>query len=355
MMVSIRLLTITLLFTLVAFSTAAAVQGYRGLFMGHSFFSPSADQLNQRSAEWGIDGHSGHTIFRGDSNGSPLKLWEDSKVLQEATDLLSEGQIELLALTYYSAENSRIEDYQQWFDLALESNPEIKFLITIPWPLGPHRITPGNLEELRTATLALFDSLITPLRQRYPNNAVIFCPYGLGAHELIESLFDGELAGVEYLSAAPSSNSGDEYLFRDATGHPNELVITLSTLIWANTLYGVDPTELDPIRVTNLPEVDLNSFAYEVGQIVTPYNEGLLPSEPPLLVRASFNTTRTHITLSWTGTSDNRYQIESSPDFRPGSWTLVETAEGVNGEMTWLDTVGGASMFFRIVPQASSD
>ena len=355
MMVSIRLLTITLLFTLVAFSTAAAVQGYRGLFMGHSFFSPSADQLNQRSAEWGIDGHSGHTIFRGDSNGSPLKLWEDSKVLQEATDLLSEGQIELLALTYYSAENSRIEDYQQWFDLALESNPEIKFLITIPWPLGPHRITPGNLEELRTATLALFDSLITPLRQRYPNNAVIFCPYGLGAHELIESLFDGELAGVEYLSAAPSSNSGDEYLFRDATGHPNELVITLSTLIWANTLYGVDPTELDPIRVTNLPEVDLNSFAYEVGQIVTPYNEGLLPSEPPLLVRASFNTTRTHITLSWTGTSDNRYQIERSPDFRPGSWTLVETAEGVNGEMTWLDTVGGESMFFRIVPQASSD
>ena len=355
MMVSIRLLTITLLFTLVAFSTAAAVQGYRGLFMGHSFFSPSADQLNQRSAEWGIDGHSGHTIFRGDSNGSPLKLWEDSKVLQEATDLLSEGQIELLALTYYSAENSRIEDYQQWFDLALESNPEIKFLITIPWPLGPHRITPGNLEELRTATLALFDSLITPLRQRYPDNAVIFCPYGLGAHELIESLFDGELAGVEYLSAAPSSNSGDEYLFRDATGHPNELVITLSTLIWANTLYGVDPTELDPIRVTNLPEVDLNSFAYEVGQIVTPYNEGLLPSEPPLLVRASFNTTRTHITLSWTGTSDNRYQIERSPDFRPGSWTLVETAEGVNGEMTWLDTVGGASMFFRIVPKASSD
>ena len=355
MMVSIRLLTITLLFTLVAFSTAAAVQGYRGLFMGHSFFSPSADQLNQRSAEWGIDGHSGHTIFRGDSNGSPLKLWEDSKVLQEATDLLSEGQIELLALTYYSAENSRIEDYQQWFDLALESNPEIKFLITIPWPLGPHRITPGNLEELRTATLALFDSLITPLRQRYPNNAVIFCPYGLGAHELIESLFDGELAGVEYLSAAPSSNSGDEYLFRDATGHPNELVITLSTLIWANTLYGVDPTELDPIRVTNLPEVDLNSFAYEVGQIVTPYNEGLLPSEPPLLVRASFNTTRTHITLSWTGTSDNRYQIERSPDFGSGSWTLVETAEGVNGEMTWLDTVGGASMFFRIVPQASSD
>ena len=355
MMVSIRLLTITLVFTLVDFSTAAAVQGYRGLFMGHSFFSPSADQLNQRSAEWGIDGHSGHTIFRGDSNGSPLKLWEDSKVLQEATDLLSEGQIELLALTYYSAENSRIEDYQQWFDLALESNPEIKFLITIPWPLGPHRITPGNLEELRTATLALFDSLITPLRQRYPNNAVIFCPYGLGAHELIESLFDGELAGVEYLSAAPSSNSGNEYLFRDATGHPNELVMTLSTLIWANTLYGVDPTELDPVRVTNLPEVDLNSFAYEVGQIVTPYNEGLLPSEPPLLVRASFNTTRTHITLSWTGTSDNRYQIESSPDFRPGSWTLVETTEGVNGEMTWLDTVGGASMFFRIVPKASSD
>ena len=355
MMVSIRLLTITLIFTLVAFSTAAAVQGYRGLFMGHSFFSPSADQLNQRSAEWGIDGHSGHTIFRGDSNGSPLKLWEDSKVLQEATDLLSEGQIELLALTYYSAENSRIEDYQQWFDLALESNPEIKFLITIPWPLGPHRITPGNLEELRTATLALFDSLITPLRQRYPDNAVIFCPYGLGAHELIESLFDGELAGVEYLSAAPSSNSGDEYLFRDATGHPNELVITLSTLIWANTLYGVDPTELDPVRVTNLPEADLNSFAYEVGQIVMPYNEGLLPPEPPLLVRASFDTTRTHITLSWTGTSDNRYQIERSPDFGSGSWTLVETAEGVNGEMTWLDTVGGASMFFRIVPQASSD
>ncbi|MDB4422006.1 hypothetical protein N9268_03415 [Akkermansiaceae bacterium] len=143
MMVSIRLLT--LFFTLVAFSAAAAVQGYRGLFMGHSFFRPSADQLNQRSAEWGIDGHSGHTIFRGGSNGSPLKLWEDSQVLQEATDLLSDGQIELLALTYYSAENSRIEDYQQWFDLALASNPEIKFLITIPWTLSPHRITPGDL------------------------------------------------------------------------------------------------------------------------------------------------------------------------------------------------------------------
>lgn len=354
-MISIRLLTFTLFFTLVAFSADAAVQGYRGLFMGHSFFRPSADQLNQRSAEWGIDGHVGNTIFRGGSNGSPLKLWEDSEVLQEATDLLSGGQIEVLALTYYSAENSRIEDYQQWFDLALASNPEIKFLITIPWTLGPHRITPGDLEGLRAGTLSLFDSLITPLRQRYPNNAVIFCPYGLGAYELIESFFDGELDGVEYLSAAPSSNSGDEYLFRDATGHANELVVTLNTLIWANTLYGVDPAELDPVRVSNLPEVDLNSFASEVGQIVTPYNEGLLPPEPPLLIRASFNTTRTQITLSWTGTSDNRYQIERSPDFGPGSWTLAETAEGVNGEMTWLDTVGGASMFFRIVPQASSD
>ena len=354
-MVSIRLLTLTLFFTLVAFSADAAVQGYRGLFMGHSFFRPSADQLNQRSAEWGIDGHIGHTIFRGGTNGSPLMLWENSQVLQEATDLLSGGQIELLALTYYSAENSRIEDYQQWFNLALESNPEIKFLITIPWTLGPHRITPGNLEEVRTATLALFDSLITPLRQRYPNNAVIFCPYDLGAYELIENFFDGELDGVEYLSAAPSSNSGDEYLFRDATGHANDLVTTLSTLTWADTLYGVDPTELDPVRVTNLPEVDLNSFAYEVGQIVTPYNEGLLPPEPPLLVRASFDTTRTQITLSWTGTSENRYQIERSPNLGLGSWTLVGTAEGVNGEMTWLDTIGEASMFFRIVPEASSD
>ena len=354
-MVSIRLLKLALFFTLVTFSADAAVQGYRGLFMGHSFFRPSAQQLNQRSAEWGIDGHIGNTIFRGGSNGSPLKLWEDSKVLQDATDLLSGGQIELLALTYYSAENSRIEDYQQWFDLALESNPEIKFLITIPWTLGPHRITPGDLEGLMAGTLSLFDSLITPLRQRYPNNAVIFCPYGLGAYELVENFFDGELDGVEYLSAAPSSNSGDEYLFRDSTGHANDLVTTLSTLIWANTLYGVDPTELDPVRVTNLPEVDLNSFAYEAGQIVMPYNEGLLPPEPPLLIRASFNTTRTQITLSWTGTSDSRYQIERSPDFGSGSWTLVETAEGVNGEMTWLDTVGGASMFFRIVPQASSD
>ena len=38
-------------FTFVAFSADAAVQGHRGLFMGHSFFLPSADQLNQRSAE----------------------------------------------------------------------------------------------------------------------------------------------------------------------------------------------------------------------------------------------------------------------------------------------------------------
>ena len=107
--------------------------------------------------------------------------------------------------------------------------------------------------------------------------------------------------------------------------------------------------------MTNLPEVDLNSFAYEVGQIVTPYNEGLLPPEPSLLVRASFDTTRTQITLSWTGTSENRYQIERSPNLGLGSWTLVGTAEGVNGEMTWLDTIGEASMFFRIVPEASSD
>lgn len=318
--------------------------------MGHSFFRPSVEMFNLQAAEWGIQGHDGHSIFRGGQNGSPLRLWQNNDVRNEATEVLSGGQIELLTLTYYSAENSRVEDYQRWFDLALVDNPEITFLVTIPWTLRPHLITEDDLEELRARTLSLFDSLIAPLRERYPDNEVIFCPYGLGAYELVESFFDGELTGVEFLSAAPSSNRGDEYLFRDATGHPNELLVTLSTLIWAATLYDIDSLRLDPVRVPGLPEVDVNAFASEVAQVIAPYNEGNGPSLEGPVVRAALNASRTQLLLSWLGETGQRYEIESSSNLDPDSWTSLGIVDGSKGELIWMAELNTASRFFRVVP-----
>ena len=124
----------------------------------------------------------------------------------------------------------------------------------------------------------LFDGLIVPLREKYPRNKILFCPYGLTVYELIKRLQAGNLPGVRHIldpdkGTRGASQQKKEQLLMDELGHGGELVSHLNALIWLQTIYNYDLTASEKkFRVEGLPDIDLNEIAIAVYKKVKPYN-----------------------------------------------------------------------------------
>ena len=255
----------------------AEIKGYNGLYMGHSFFRPSALLLLQVIRDTNIANHTEYIIKDDGPKGSPGFLWDNENNRQMGLSYLDRGKANLLVMTYFSPANSSIEHYRRWFDAAKSRNPEITFMVTIPWRLRPHELDDRALVDEEEETKALYESLIVPLRKHYPDNRILFCPYGLGVYELMRRLNEGRLPGVKYVlnpnkAARAQSQKNKEQLVNDETGHGGELIEKLGALIWLQTLYGYDLSTLKPQRVKGLPDIDLNEIAAEVYKKIIPYN-----------------------------------------------------------------------------------
>ena len=255
----------------------AEIKGYNGLYMGHSFFRPSALLLLKVIRDTSIVNHTECIVFAPGPNGSPRSLWEIKSTRQRGLSYLDKGEPNLLVMTYFTPANSSIEHYRQWFDAAKSRNPEITFMITIPWRVRPHLLDDRALADKEENTKALYESLIVPLRKHYPDNRILFCPYGLGVYELIRRLNEGRLPGVKYVlnpkkAARAQSQKNKEQLVNDETGHGGELIERLGALIWLQTLYGYDLSTLTPRKVKGLPDIDLNEIAAEVYKKIAPFN-----------------------------------------------------------------------------------
>ena len=254
-----------------------AIKGLNGLYMGHSFFTPAARQLPKIIPASNVVNHVTYSVMSGGQSGSPRMLWENEVKRDFGRKYLDKGNVDLIALTYYSPADSSLEHYAKWFDYAIVKNPQITFMVAIPWGKNLYQAKLEDLESQEEMATVIFQGLVTPLRKKYPNNKVLFCPYGLGVYELAKRIHKGELPGVTCVlnpdkAARQHSKRTKSQLLNDELGHGGDLVTHLNALIWLQTIYDVDVTTLEKQRVAGLPNIDLNGIATKVYKKIQPFN-----------------------------------------------------------------------------------
>lgn len=252
-------------------------KGFNGLYMGHSFFKPSAEQLEKIMSDADDTNHRQVTVFAGGANGSPGRLWKNEKKRAEAQKHLDTKEIDLVVMTYFSPLDSSVEHYSRWIDYAISKNANTTFMVTIPWGTQLFRASEKEISVLKNLSVGFKDTVIKELRDKYPDNKILFCPYGLGTYELIERFRNDELPGVKHVLnknrwERKQPKSKHEQLLRDELGHPNELVAKLGALLWLQTLYNYDLGEFKQQKVSGLPKIDVNEIASVVAEKIKPLN-----------------------------------------------------------------------------------
>jgi len=250
-----------------------AIKGYNGLFMGHSFFRPAAENLLKIIPDTNVVNHTELIVMSGGASGSPGRLWENESKRKAGQAYLDKGNVEFFAMTYFDKSNSGVEHYSKWFDYALQKNPNITFMIALPWGAFLFKASQTEIDSAEQGYKKLFDELIVTLRKKYPNNKIIYCPYGLGVYELINRLNAGNLPGIKHILNPKRSKTSNDQILRDPLGHGTELVTILSSLIWMQTIYNYDISTIGKkYRAQGLPDIDLNEIAAKVYKKVQPYN-----------------------------------------------------------------------------------
>lgn len=252
------------------------IDGYNGLYMGHSFFRPAVATMLGVIPESKIVNHTSYLVFAGGPSGSPLELWNHEARRQAGQTYLDKGDIDLFAMTYFDEANSSVEHYKLWFDYALQKNPDIRFLVALPWEGYLGQASQESIDQAEEKFGKIFNKLIVPLRTLYPNNEVIYCPYGLAVYELAKRLKDGQLPGVVGLVNPEGKRSTNKYryILNDQLGHGSQMVSMLSGLIFTQTIYDYDLSSIEKeFRADKLPEIDLNEIASHVYKKVRHYNE----------------------------------------------------------------------------------
>jgi hypothetical protein len=253
------------------------IKGYTGLYMGHSFFRPSMEQLKELMPDTSVVGHTQYKVTAGGPNGSPGMLWQNEEKRAAGQKVLDTKKIDLLVMTYYSPENSSVEHYSQWIDYAISKNPETTFMLALPWGKHLFKADQAEIDTHKKKSLELNNTLIAELRKKYPQNKILYCPYGLGTYELIERFHVSELPGIKTLldpdkKTRKQTQQRNEQLFKDELGHPSELIAKTGALLWMQTLYNYDLTTLPPQRANGLPGIDLNEIAATVSKKIQPLN-----------------------------------------------------------------------------------
>jgi hypothetical protein len=252
------------------------IKGYNGLYMGHSFFQPSVWQLGEMIPS-DIRGHTQYSVFSGGANGSPGGLWAAKKKREQGKKILDSKKIDLLVMTYYSPRDSSVEHYSRWFDYAIAQNPKVTFMVALPWDKQPHKVGQSASEMVQKRVFEFNETLISALRKKYSKNKILFCPYALGAYELIDLLRAQKLFGVKHIldpnrKTRAESKRKKRQLFNDELGHSGELVSSLGALLWLQTLYEYDLSKLEKQRIDGLEKIDLNEIAQVVSKRIAPFN-----------------------------------------------------------------------------------
>jgi hypothetical protein len=236
--------------------TVADLAGDKMVLMGNSFFRPYAQHFGIMAADAGFSDHVDTGVFAGGDTGVPKYLWSDpSEANQENKQLiqaaLDEGGVDVFGMTGSNIAESAIptEGYSEWIAYALQENPDVDILISVPaidfpsdWQHRAEEFGVADIHEL----YALFvdemmnKTLIDALREEFPSTHIFSIPTGKSAKVLAQMYQDTELLD-DVLLRGPY----EESLFTDEKGHQGKIIVETGTLLWLSSLYGVDLSSND--------------------------------------------------------------------------------------------------------------
>lgn len=226
--------------------TEEITQGYNMLLIGNSFFKPYANHLTTVATDAGIVAHQANTIFRGGDNGRPINFWNDSNSAehQQIKAALDVGNIEIFGMTAGHEPDNRIEGHRAWIQYALQNNPDITIFIAVPpidfpadWDQLAAEYGYDSIQELYDYFVndIVHREMVDELRAEFPNTHIFTIPTGWATINLAQMKQDNLLQDdIEMFGPKPIS------IFTDQKGHQGQIVIEAGTLLWLNSIYGVD-------------------------------------------------------------------------------------------------------------------
>ncbi|MFB1027763.1 MAG: hypothetical protein QMC27_07420 [Flavobacteriaceae bacterium] len=238
-------------------------QGYNMLLIGNSFFKPYAEKLDDLSLIAGFENHNSTRITRGGDNGRPINFWNDSNSNehQQIKATLDEGNIDVFGMTAGHEPEDPIEGHRAWISYALQNNPDIKIFIAIPqidfpayWEQRAQEYGFNNIQELNDYFVndIVHNEMVDVLRTEFPSTKIFTIPTGWASVNLDEMNKNNEL--LDNISRfGPQATS----LFVDEKGHQGSIIKETGSLIWLNSIYGVDLSffSYDTGFNTNLHEI----------------------------------------------------------------------------------------------------
>ena len=165
---------------------AEPTEGYKSLFIGHSFFVPMARGMTTHAHRAGFKDHEQLVFFEGGDRGTPGYFWENSRHSGDIKKALQSGKIELFGMTWTGVGRGKgtFEHFKLWVDYAIQHNPKTTFCLAMPWGRFPARYKVDTFtQEMKKAT-SDFHKIIDRLREAYPENEFFCINYGQGAVEL---------------------------------------------------------------------------------------------------------------------------------------------------------------------------
>ena len=248
--------------------SSANAPGLNALYIGHSFGNTFAERLVEFAKSFGIDGHCQKIVLRsGNENGNPQSLWTDEIASSEIKTVIDDGDIDLLIMICCSSSPADVSSYwgiSKWIEYALDRNPNTNFALAMPWLSNPKRFDNAELFASTWNLLHenIWHTVIRNLKTEYPQTEIFDIPHGLAAVKLRSQFEAGELDDVTSLV----SDNGSA-IFRDAIGHPDEILLDLGTLVWLGSIYEIDllavPTG-DPGKRIEEYKVDLRALAQAI-------------------------------------------------------------------------------------------
>ncbi len=212
-------------------------KGYNCLLMGHSFFRPIAEGLEELAKKAGFGAHRQHVSMLGGAKGTPGVFWENESKRREIQQYLTSTKVDVVGMTYHPKGKVSVEDYSRWIDFALKANPKTQFFIGYPWPDFPKRKTFEEYVKYAMAASGEVDKILKALQERYPGTVIYRIVYGKAAMELWELQKEGKLKKTKFMG------DPDEAIFRDEKGHPGTILSSLSRLVWLGAIYETDVTQ----------------------------------------------------------------------------------------------------------------
>jgi|TARA_B110000908_G_scaffold46736_1_gene56968 hypothetical protein len=230
-------------------------QGYKMLLIGNSFFKPYAEKLDDLSIIAGFENHSSTRIIRGGDNGRPINFWNDSNSNEhlQIKAALNAGNIDIFGMTAGNEAEDRTEGHRAWINYALQNNPNIIIFIAIPqvdfpadWEQRAQEYGFDTIQELYDYFVndIVNNEMVDVLRIEFPSTKIFTIPTGWTSINLDQMNMDNELLD-DITRFGPQATS----LFVDNKGHQGDIIREAGSLLWLNSIYGVD----------------LSTFSYDTG------------------------------------------------------------------------------------------